>query len=48
MVVRFEKVVVGFSRYHKYSLDTELRNKSREVVVISCASALMSLAANLG
>jgi hypothetical protein len=30
--VHFEKVVAGFSRYHKYTLGTELRNKSREVV----------------
>ena len=25
-------MVAGFSRYHKYTLGTELRNKSREVV----------------
>jgi len=30
VVVHFEKVVAGFSRYHKYALGTELRNKSRE------------------
>jgi hypothetical protein len=30
--VHFEKVVAGFSRYHKYTLGTELRNASREVV----------------
>jgi hypothetical protein len=30
--VHFEKVVAGFSRYHKYTLGTELRNKSREIV----------------
>jgi len=30
--VYFEKVVAGFSRYHKYTLGTELRNQSREVV----------------
>ncbi len=30
--VHFEKVVAGFSRYHKYTLGTELRNASREAV----------------
>jgi len=30
--VHFEKVVAGFSRYHKYTLGTELRNASRLVV----------------
>ena len=30
--MHFEKVLAGFSRYHKYPLGTELRNKSREVV----------------
>lgn len=30
--VHFEKVVAGFSRYHKYTLGTELRNASRWVV----------------
>lgn len=32
VAVHFEKVVAGFSRYHKYSLGTELRQKSREIV----------------
>ena len=32
VAVHFEKVVAGFSRYHKYTLGTELRNKSREIV----------------
>ena len=32
LAVHFEKVVAGFSRYHKYTLGTELRNKSREIV----------------
>jgi len=32
VAVHFEKVVAGFSRYHKYTLGAELRNKSREVV----------------
>ena len=30
--VHFENVVAGFSRYHKYTLGTELRNASRLVV----------------
>jgi len=30
--VYFEKVVRGFSRYHKYTLGTELRNGAREMV----------------
>lgn len=34
VAVHFEKVVAGLSRYHKHTLGTELRNKSREVVVI--------------
>ena len=32
VAVHFEKVVAGFSRYHKYTLGTELRNQSRAVV----------------
>mgnify|MGYP000123005703 CR=1 FL=1 len=32
VAVHFEQVVAGFSRYHKYTLGTELRNKSREIV----------------
>lgn len=32
VAIHFEKVVAGFSRYHKYTLGTELRNKSREIV----------------
>jgi hypothetical protein len=30
--VYFEKVVAGFSRYHKYTLGTDMRDKSREIV----------------
>jgi hypothetical protein len=30
----FETVVAGFSRYHKYTLGTELRNKSREALAL--------------
>ena len=29
MTVHFEKLVAGFSRYHKYTLGTELRQGSR-------------------
>lgn len=32
MALHFERVVAGFSRYHKYTLGTELRALSREVV----------------
>ena len=34
VAVHFEKVVAGFSRYHKYTLGTELRNKSRDIVAL--------------
>ena len=32
VAVYFEKAVAGFSRYHKYTIGTDLRNKSREIV----------------
>jgi len=32
IAVHFEKVVAGFPRYHKYTLGSDLRQKSREVV----------------
>ncbi len=32
VAVGFEKLVASFSRYHKYTLGTELRNGSRRVV----------------
>jgi hypothetical protein len=32
LTIYFEKVVRNFSRYHKYTLGTELRAKSREIV----------------
>ena len=32
VALHFEKVVAGFSRYQKYTLGTELRNLSREVL----------------
>ena len=31
VTVYFEKVAAGFSRYHKYTLGTDLRNKSRQI-----------------
>ncbi len=34
IAVHFEKLVAGFSRYHKYTLGSELRNKSREIVAL--------------
>jgi len=33
LAVHFEKVAARFSRYHKYTLGTELRNRSREIVL---------------
>jgi hypothetical protein len=33
MTVHFEKLVAGFSRYHKYTLGTELREASRGVLM---------------
>ncbi len=38
--VHFEQVVAGVSRYHKYTLGTEIRNQSR--CCWSCASTSMS------
>lgn len=32
MTVHFERLVAGFSRYHKYTLGTELRDGSRAVL----------------
>lgn len=32
VAVHFDKVVAGFSRYQKYMLGKQLRNKSREIV----------------
>jgi hypothetical protein len=34
LAVHFEKVAAGFSRYHKYTLGTELRNRSRDIVLL--------------
>ena len=33
LALYFENVVAGFSRYHKYTLGTELRNRSRGLVL---------------
>ncbi len=44
VAVHFEKVVAGFSRYHKYTLGTELRNKSHEVVALIIISDSINLA----
>ncbi len=32
LTIYFEKIVRNFSRYHKYTIGTELRGKSREIV----------------
>lgn len=32
VAVHFETIVTGFSRYHKYTLGSELRNAIREIV----------------
>lgn len=32
VAVHFEKIVQGFSRYHKYSLGSDLRQSSRDIV----------------
>ncbi|MDD2661514.1 MAG: four helix bundle protein [Methylococcales bacterium] len=34
LAVHFEKIVAGFSRYHKYTLGSELRNASRKTVTL--------------
>ncbi len=33
LAVHLEKVVAGFSRYHKYTLGSDLRNHSRAIVM---------------
>ncbi len=32
LAVHIERIVRNFSRYHKYTLDADLRNKSREIL----------------
>ena len=34
LAVHFEKIVAGFTCYHKYTLGTELRNASRKAVTL--------------
>lgn len=34
MAVYFEKIVRNFSRYHKYTVGSELRNLSKEIVIL--------------
>jgi hypothetical protein len=34
LAVHFEKIVTGFSRYHKYTLGIELCNASRKTVTL--------------
>jgi len=34
IAIHLEKVVAGFSRYHKYTLGSDLRQKSREIVML--------------
>jgi hypothetical protein len=34
LTVYFEKIVRNFTRYHKYTLGSELREKSREIVAL--------------
>ena len=40
LAVHFEKLVAGFSRYHKYTLGTELREASRAVLIRTRKSSL--------
>jgi len=50
VAVHFEKLVAGFSRYHKYTLGSELRNQSRAVVsaIVKANSEVDKLPALLG
>ncbi len=34
LTVYFEKIVSNFSRYHKYTVGTELRNLSRKILIL--------------
>jgi len=49
LTIYFEKVVRNFSRYHKYTLGSELRDRSREVVglIIKANSTVEKLPALL-
>ena len=46
MTIYFEEIVRRFSRYHKYTLGSELREKSREIVglIIKANSTVERLA----
>ena len=46
LTIYFEEIVRHFSRYHKYTLGTELREKSREIVglIIKANSTVERLA----
>ena len=45
LTIYFEKIVRNFTRYHKYTLGSELRKKSREIVglIIKANSAVEKL-----
>ncbi len=43
LAVYIETVVVGFSRYHKYTVGTDLRNLSRRIVVLVARANLKSV-----
>jgi thymidine phosphorylase len=49
LTVHIEKIVRNFSRYHKYTLGTDLRNKSRKIVekIIEANNARDDRAAHL-
>jgi hypothetical protein len=49
LTVHIEKIVRNFSRYHKYTLGTDLRNKSRKIVekIIEANNARDGRAAHL-
>lgn len=50
LTIYLEKIVRGFSRYHKYTLGSELREKSREIVgvIIKANSTVERLPVLLG
>ena len=42
LTVYIETIVIGFSRYHKYTVGAELRNLSRHIVVVIAKANLKS------
>jgi hypothetical protein len=46
LAVHFEKIVANFSRYHKYTLGTEMRNASRQAVKLVIQVLSQSLSAS--